>query len=342
MSLNADFADRLLAWFDQAGRHDLPWQQNPTAYRVWVSEVMLQQTQVATVMGYFDRFMARFPRLSDLAAAPLDEVLHLWTGLGYYARARSLHRAAQQCVLLHDGDLPHGVEALMTLPGIGRSTAGAIHALAQNGYAPILDGNVKRVLGRHQAIPGAVSRAAVQKQYWTVAEAFTPHHRTAAYTQAMMDLGATCCTRSAPACERCPVASDCQARALGTPLRFPERTARAPVPTRQAHWLIIHRVSGEVALSPRPTEGLWGGLWSFPESAEAPSHAQPLPLVQHRFTHFVLEATPWWVPEAQAPVLSSDVRWVDPRALPAWGFPQPVLRVLQALPQLNASLELLA
>ena len=204
-------ADRVLGWFDRHGRHDLPWQRDKTHYRVWVSEVMLQQTQVASVIGYFERFMQRFPTLAALAEAPLDDVLAHWAGLGYYARARNLHKAARIVVDAHAGAFPRDFAAVHDLPGIGRSTAGAILALVDGARQPILDGNVKRVLARHDAIAGWPGRSATLKALWAAAERYTPTRRISDYTQAMMDLGATVCTRSSPACERCPLAATCSA-----------------------------------------------------------------------------------------------------------------------------------
>ena len=217
----SDFATRLLDWFDEHGRKDLPWQHPKDAYRVWVSEVMLQQTQVQTVIPYFERFMARFPDVITLADAAQDDVLQHWSGLGYYARARNLHRAAQVIRDNHAGEFPRTLDEVIDLPGIGRSTAGAILSLAFGQRHTILDGNVKRVLARHQAVEGWPGRTAVAKQLWEIAEQYTPEENTAAYTQAIMDLGATLCTRSKPACERCPVATDCQALSLAVSYRTP-------------------------------------------------------------------------------------------------------------------------
>ena len=204
------FNSAVLAWYDQHGRKDLPWQQNITPYRVWVSEIMLQQTQVSTVLGYFDRFMAALPTVKDLAEAPEDEVLHLWTGLGYYTRARNLQKTAQIIMREHGGEFPRSVEALSELPGIGRSTAGAIASLSMGLRAPILDGNVKRVLARYVAQEGYPGEPKVARQLWDVAERLTPHERVGHYTQAMMDLGATLCTRSKPSCLLCPLVSGCR------------------------------------------------------------------------------------------------------------------------------------
>ena len=220
------FQRAVLAWFDQHGRKDLPWQRDLSPYRVWVSEVMLQQTQVATVIPYFERFMAAFPRVEALARADIDAVLHLWTGLGYYARARNLHRAAQLVVSDYQGRFPTELEPLQALPGVGRSTAGAILSIACGGRAPILDGNVKRVLSRCFAVPGWYGQGAVAKRLWALAESYTPSERVADYTQAMMDLGATLCSRARPQCPRCPLQGSCLAWAAGEPQRYPESRPR--------------------------------------------------------------------------------------------------------------------
>ena len=223
----------MIAWFAQHGRKDLPWQQDPTPYRVWVSEIMLQQTQVRTVIPYYQRFMQAFPDLRALAAAPLDQVLHHWSGLGYYARARNLHRAAQRIRDDHAGRFPEDIEVVMRLPGIGRSTAGAVLSLACGQRHAILDGNVKRVLARFHAVEGWPGKTAVLEQLWALAEAATPQRDVAAYNQAMMDLGATLCRRGTPECPSCPLQSDCRACKLGRQSEFP-----APRPRRgwKASW----------------------------------------------------------------------------------------------------------
>lgn len=215
------FSSSVLDWYDRHGRHDLPWQQGITPYRVWVSEIMLQQTQVSTVLNYFDRFMEALPTVQALAEAPEDEVLHLWTGLGYYTRARNLQKTAKIVVADHDGEFPRDVEKLILLPGIGLSTAGAIASLSMGLRAPILDGNVKRVLARFTAQEGYPGEPKVAKQLWATAERFTPHSRVNNYTQAMMDLGATLCTRSKPSCLLCPLERACQAHMLGLETRYP-------------------------------------------------------------------------------------------------------------------------
>lgn len=259
------FSDRVIAWYHQFGRKHLPWQQQINPYRVWVSEIMLQQTQVATVIPYFERFMARFPSVADLAAADADEVLHLWTGLGYYARARNLHRCAQAVVNEHGGVFPDSVDALEGLPGIGRSTAGAIASLSMGVCAPILDGNVKRVLARHYAVEGWPGQAAVARELWSITAAVTPEQSCNHFNQAMMDIGATLCTRSKPACDRCPVAETCIARAQGDPLLYPGKKPKKEKPVKHVQMLIMQNEQGEYWLEQRPATGIWGGLWSFPE-----------------------------------------------------------------------------
>ncbi|RCX30300.1 A/G-specific DNA-adenine glycosylase [Thioalbus denitrificans] len=300
-------AAALLAWFDRHGRHDLPWQHPATPYRVWISEVMLQQTQVATVIPYYEAFIARFPSVEALAAAPLDEVLRHWAGLGYYARARNLHQAARQVVERHGGRFPDTLEALEALPGIGRSTAGAILAQAHGIRAPILDGNAKRVLARLAAVEGWSGTAAVQRRLWELAEACTPAARVRDYTQAIMDLGATVCTRSRPACADCPLGDGCRARAEGRQGELPASRPRRELPVRRTRLLLITDPEAGVLLERRPPTGIWGGLWSLPECGwdtdptelvRARYHGEvrswrPWPARVHTFTHFRLEFTPW-------------------------------------------------
>jgi A/G-specific adenine glycosylase len=302
MSVHQDFASRVLAWFDQHGRKDLPWQEHINPYRVWVSEIMLQQTQVKTVIPYFERFNAAFPDVHALAAAGEDEVLHLWTGLGYYARARNLHRAAKCVAEHHGGTFPSSVEELSQLPGIGRSTAGAIASIAYRQRAAILDGNVKRVLARYQAVEGWPGSSSVQRRLWDLAEAYTPGDRVADYAQAMMDLGATLCTRARPECERCPLVTDCVAFAHGTQADYPGRKPKKALPVRATTFLMVQSGSGEIWLEKRPGQGIWGGLWCFPEidRAEAgknwcidqwgiePSAVQTWAPFRHTFSHYHL------------------------------------------------------
>ncbi len=284
---STSFAARLLAWFDEHGRRDLPWQHPVDAYRVWVSEIMLQQTQVQTVIPYFERFIARFPDVAALANAAQDDVLHHWSGLGYYARARNLHRAAQVVRDEHAGDFPNTFDAVAALPGIGRSTAGAILAIAFGQRHPILDGNVKRVLARHEAVAGWPGSTPVVRELWEVAEQNTPTDRVADYTQAIMDLGATLCTRSSPACDRCPVAADCTARITESATLFPGRKPKKSRPLR-ATTMVLASHDGHVYLERRPEAGLWGGLWSLPEV-----DAEPLAWCRERIAGEVLETETW-------------------------------------------------
>ena len=345
----ADFARRLLAWHAEHGRHTLPWQRDPTPYRVWVSEIMLQQTQVSTVVPYFERFMARFPKVAILAAAPLDEVLHHWSGLGYYARARNLHRAAEILAGTYGGEFPATLEEVIALPGIGRSTAGAILALSRGLRHPIMDGNVKRVLARGFAVEGWPDAPHVQKTLWALAETLTPLEGVAAYTQAIMDLGATLCTRSRPACERCPVATLCVARQLSKVENYPAPRPRKPLPERRTRFMVLRDPAGRWLLERRPARGIWGGLWSFPEAQTSDSMEDwctarglalrtpptPLPLVVHTFTHFRLTIEPWCAEVTTAPRVrdGDDVHWYDPGNPVALGLAAPVSRLLETLEQ---------
>ncbi len=341
------FAERLLAWHAVHGRHDLPWQRERSPYRVWVSEIMLQQTQVATVIGYFERFMQRFPDVRALAGAPLDEVLHLWSGLGYYARARNLHRAAQMLVAEHGGEFPGSVDGVASLPGIGRSTAGAILALARDHRAPILDGNVKRVLTRHRRIEGWPDAPATLRLLWSLAEELTPATRVADYTQAIMDLGATLCTRANPACARCPVADDCGAREHGEQAKLPTPRPRKALPVRSTCFLMLTRDDGALLLERRPPSGIWGGLWGFPElgkDADAAARCAALDLelagatrtlspITHTFTHFQLEITPLCAPvrERGRGAMDSDtLLWYNAAAPAAVGLAKPVQDLIRA------------
>ncbi len=344
------FHQRLLRWFDRNGRHDLPWQSPRDPYRVWVSEIMLQQTQVSTVIPYFERFMARFPDVAGLAAADLDAVLHLWTGLGYYARARNLHRAAGVIVAEHGGCFPADFEAVLALPGIGRSTAGAILAQALDQRHAILDGNAKRVLARHRAIAGWPGQKAVEKALWAAAEDCTPHARVADYTQAIMDLGATVCTRARPDCAACPVNADCAARAEGRQADFPGRRPRKALPERHTRMLLLRDAEGRVLLEQRPPAGIWGGLWSLPECPpEADLHAwsretlgveldavRDGAALSHTFTHFRLHIQPVHArlhdPAAGGGIMEAAARvWYNTRLPASLGLPAPVKTLLDAL-----------
>ena len=341
------FARALLAWFDLHGRHDLPWQRPRDAYRVWVSEIMLQQTQVATVVPYFGRFMAALPTLEALAHASEEQVMGLWSGLGYYRRARHLHQAARICLRDHAGELPRDFDQLAALPGIGRSTAGAILAQAHGLRFPILDGNAKRVLARHGGIDGWPGESAVQKQLWALAEAYTPSRRIADYTQAIMDLGATVCLRSSPRCADCPVRGDCVALRDGRTAELPARRPATVKPQRETCMLLLVDGDGRVLLQRRSDIGLWPGLWSLPEAVrdEVPAcvrglavtrgiHRQELPSFVHVFSHFRLHVTPllWRGVAARAVVADNDdLRWCAPDQWQALGLPAPVRRLLQAI-----------
>jgi A/G-specific adenine glycosylase len=306
MPVPATLSERLLAWYREHGRKDLPWQHPAAPYPVWISEIMLQQTQVQAVIPYFERFMARFPDVEALAQAPEDEVLHIWSGLGYYARARNLHRAAKIVVSEHAGELPRSLDALMALPGIGRSTAAAILALSYGDRHAILDGNVRRVLCRYHAIEGWPGTGGVARRLWTIAEAHTPKADLAAYTQALMDLGATVCTRSQPRCADCPLSDDCLALAEGREAQLPEPKPRKTTPLRETIFVIVRDPRGRVLLERRPPAGIWGGLWSFPEcepgadiTAWCREHlgiavkpVAELGALRHAFSHFRLEIQP--------------------------------------------------
>ena len=342
-----DFASRLLAWFDVAGRHDLPWQHPRTPYRVWLSEVMLQQTQVQVVIPYFERFVAALPDVATLAAAPLDDVLALWSGLGYYARARNLHAAAKLCVDMHGGDLPRDLDMLVALPGIGRSTAGAILAQAWGDRFPIMDGNVKRVLARMHGIEGWPGTPAVEKQLWTLAARHLPQTRLADYVQAQMDFGATLCTRHDPACVLCPLQDECVALHEGRVAELPTPKPGKPLPERQAIMLWAEDRAGSVLLQRRPPTGIWASLWSLPEAAdhEGARHwfdthlagdydsASPLAAVAHGFTHYRLQIQPLrWCDVALRTQLADndDLRWVPRDAMRTLGIPAPIRKLLQA------------
>lgn len=305
MPARFNFAKQLLTWFDQHGRFNLPWQQSITPYRVWVSEIMLQQTQVDTVIPYFERFMQRFPTVQKLAQADIDEVLHLWTGLGYYARARNLHKCAQTVVNQHDAIFPNDLDALQNLPGIGPSTAAAISSIAFEQAHAILDGNVKRVLTRFFAIEGWPGKKDVESELWQKARELMPQKRCRDYTQAIMDLGATLCTRSKPACERCPMQKACLAYARSEQNRFPCSKPKKTNPTKECQMLLIYNQQSEIALLQRPPTGIWGGLWSLPELTmdELPEdyvnehfgrikRSEELPVVKHVFSHYTLMIHP--------------------------------------------------
>jgi A/G-specific adenine glycosylase len=339
----------LLEWHAREGRHDLPWQTDRSPYRVWVSEIMLQQTQVAAVRPYYERFMGRFPAVGALAAAPVDEVLHLWSGLGYYARARNLHRAAGLIASLHGGELPRSFAALEELPGIGRSTAGAILALAYGERFPILDGNVRRVLARYFGVAGAAGSGAVVKRLWELSERCTPRTRLADYTQAIMDLGATVCVRARPLCARCPLAAGCFARRTGRQHELPAARVARGRRVRRAFMVVALKHDGSVLLERRPESGVWGGLWCLPQFDTATaarayvretlltrdSELQSLTAFEHAFTHFSLVVNPMLVHcEGAAGVVQEGTGlWYNVRAPARVGLPAPVSALLTRLAQ---------
>jgi A/G-specific adenine glycosylase len=344
-----EFAPRLLRWYDQDGRHDLPWQHPRTPYRVWLAEIMLQQTQVQTVLPYYARFLDALPTLPALAAAEHDQVMALWSGLGYYARARNLHAAAKLCVVQHGGELPDSFDALAALPGIGRSTAGAILAQAHGQRHAILDGNVKRVLARFHGVRGWPGASAVEKALWEHAQQHLPQQRLADYTQAIMDFGATLCTRADPACVLCPLQDDCIARIEGLTASLPESKPGKPLPTRRCVLLIAQDAQDRVLLQRRPPTGVWAGLWSLPETPDHDDarawvgshlevdfdHADAHPELEHVFSHYRLAAEPLhWRGVCERPRIADnpDLRWVARDALATTGLPAPIRKLLLSLP----------
>lgn len=352
MKTSADtIAPRLLRWYIKSGRKDLPWQQNPSAYRVWVSEIMLQQTQVATVIPYFQRFVERFPDVGTLAAASEDEVLHHWSGLGYYSRGRNLHAAARRVVAEHCGKLPNDVDSWRALPGVGRSTAGAILALSQGKRHPILDGNVKRVLCRYHGIGAWPGERETEKTLWTLAELHTPKRRVATYTQAIMDLGATVCVRRRPRCHACPLNNDCHAFIKGRSEDIPAPRPNKPRPLRGTRFLILRDPDEAVLLKRRPPSGVWGGLWGFPECrieedpervclerfGIKPAGTRFLAPVRHGFTHFRLEIQPVLLEVngnagANRIMEGGSALWYKGASTNRLGIAAPVRRILDDLP----------
>jgi A/G-specific adenine glycosylase len=342
------FSERVLDWYAQHGRRDLPWQVQPTPYRVWVSEIMLQQTRVATVIPYFERFMQCFPDVATLARAGQDQVLHYWSGLGYYARARHLHAAARQVLERHHGVFPQAFDEVAALPGVGRSTAGAILALACGQSHPILDGNVKRVLARYHALAGWPGQAPVQRQLWALAEQHTPAQDSAAYTQAIMDLGATVCSRSRPRCDVCPLQDGCAALASGRQGDYPSPRPKKAMRVRTVCLLLLCNDHGEVLLEKRPPAGIWGGLWSFPElgvEEDAISWCRGTlgivagevgrwPVMRHTFSHFHLDIRPLLLQakEAATAVMEdAGLLWYNPTGGGQRGLAAPVEVLLQRL-----------
>ncbi|HRH81285.1 MAG TPA: A/G-specific adenine glycosylase [Thiobacillaceae bacterium] len=345
---DAEFASRLIAWQRLHGRHGLPWQVDVNTeadpYRVWLSEIMLQQTQVETVIPYYLRFLGRFPDVAALAAAPLDEVLALWSGLGYYARARNLHAAARQVVTRHGGHFPDTFEQVLALPGVGRSTAAAIAVFTRGERRAILDGNVKRVLCRVFGVDGWPGEKMVAARLWELAEGLLPERDIGAYTQGLMDLGATLCRRGRPRCPDCPMADLCSARRQGRQAELPAARPRKPLPRRATAMLACLR-AGEILLEKRPPSGIWGGLWSLPECAcdDEPGAAVarwglravsaiPLPGLAHSFTHFHLDIAPWRVEVGRGDAAEEPGRvWLTLEEAREAALPAPVRRIIDSL-----------
>lgn len=345
------FADGVIAWQKTHGRHDLPWQQSRDPYRIWLSEIMLQQTQVATVIPYYHRFVARFADIRALAAAPIESVMSSWAGLGYYSRARNLHRCAQRVVAEHGAEFPRSVELLAQLPGIGRTTAAAIAALAFGERAAILDGNVKRVLARHFGIEGFPGTASVERVLWKVADDLVPTRDVAAYTQAMMDLGATVCTRGRPRCSACPVNDSCRALRERTIEKLPTPRPTRPRPVRSATVLVMQDPNGALLLELRPPSGIWGGLLSLPEfEAGATSESitaavmtryglrvtvhEALGNLRHEFTHYSYVMQPRLAQvSGTVGVTDTSLRSVCEAELQTAPLPAPIRRLLQQITQ---------
>ena len=341
------FATCVLNWFDEHGRTHLPWQQNPTPYRVWVSEIMLQQTQVATAAPFYERFMLRFPTVQSLADAPIDDVLAHWSGLGYYARARNLHRCAVRVVEEQGGELPTTLDGLQDMPGIGRSTAAAILSLSGGQHEPILDGNVKRVLARCYTVDGWPGKKPVLDTLWSYSEQVTPAKRTGPFNQAMMDIGATVCTRTKPQCTNCPLAQLCQANATQTQLDYPGKKPKKVIPVKSACMLVVRNETGELLLVQRPPTGIWGGLWSLPEKGEIDLSAwlqaarltsigetENIARFRHTFSHYHLDIDVWAVSvkaDDYSLVLDVDKHvWYDGKQLPG-GIAAPITKILALL-----------
>ncbi|MDR2207493.1 MAG: A/G-specific adenine glycosylase [Azoarcus sp.] len=339
------FSTRLIGWQRTHGRHGLPWQGTRDPYRIWLSEIMLQQTQVATVIPYYARFLERFPNIEALAAAPVEEVMALWSGLGYYARARNLHRAACAVMEEHGGHFPVTAAALAGLPGVGRSTAAAIAAFASNERAAILDGNVKRVLCRVFGIEGFPGERATEERLWALAESLLPENAgdIGIYIQAQMDLGATVCTRTRPACEACPLAAQCAALATGRVAELPAARARKTPPRRTVQVAVVI-LNGNILLERRPPAGIWGGLLALPEIPEGTqvetwamhnlgtdqADARALPTLVHAFTHFTLEIAPWRIDLPTAPRILAEPtwQWLAPGQIESAALPAPVRKLI--------------
>lgn len=350
LSSSTKFQKMVLDWFDVHGRKQLPWQQHKTPYRVWISEIMLQQTQVATVIPYYEKFMQRFPTIEHLAQADLDTVMHLWAGLGYYSRARNISRAAKMVVEEFNGKFPDNLDDLLLLPGVGRSTAGAILAIAYNQQATILDGNVKRVLARYACIQAPIKEKKVEDTLWAIAETFAPKKRIADYTQAMMDLGATICVRGKPLCDKCPLQKNCMADKEGIAALLPIKSISKEIPSKQATFLILQK-NHEILLQKRPLTGIWGGLWSLPEVPGQLTNKQiqteclnkyrvqvnklkSLPSFRHTFSHYHLDIFPILIDVPRKPTIAAEKdnrTWYNLDQPSQIGLPKPIQQILKSL-----------
>ncbi len=341
------FSSQVLKWYAQHGRHSLPWKDPIAPYSVWISEIMLQQTQVSTVVPYFLRFIEQFPTVDKLALAPLDLVLHYWAGLGYYARAKNLHKAANDIVKKFQGAFPKTVEEWLLLPGVGRSTAGAIVSQSYNLRAPILDGNVKRVLCRFFGINGYPGEKAIENHLWSLADEYTPNHQAADFTQAMMDLGAICCTRSKPQCHQCPLQKKCYACHYQLQHTLPEKKAKKTLPNRRSHFLVIQTQCGHILLNQRPLKGIWSGLWAFPEFGDVNQikrflkdtfelekyDLETLQPIDHTFTHFHLKMMPrrLLLKKRLSFKLPPSFDWINAAKLKQRGVPKPIQTLIRNL-----------
>lgn len=347
-----DFSTRLIAWQQVHGRHDLPWQNTTDPYAIWVSEIMLQQTQVGAVIGYYAKFMQRFKSIADLASASEEEVLQYWSGLGYYSRARNLRQAAIQIMQSHQGTFPTDFNAILSLPGIGRSTAAAIASFSFNQVHTILDGNVKRVLARHFCVEGWPGQPKIEQQLWRLAETLLPTSQMVAYTQGLMDLGATICTRSKPKCAHCPLRSSCEALRQNKVLSLPTPKPRKAIPEKAVAMLIV-RYDNQVMLQKRPSSGIWGGLWSFPEVDSAvrdadilqvlntqfklngflqtPFKTIAMPTLSHTFSHYKLHIEPRMIDVTCLPENRPSLIWMDITEAIDAAVPAPIRTLLARL-----------
>ena len=351
------FSEKVLKWFDTQGRKNLPWQQNINPYRVWVSEIMLQQTQVKTVIPYYERFMQSFPTVQTLATAEQDEVLKHWSGLGYYARARNLHKSAKQVCVDYAGVFPETLDELVSLSGIGRSTGAAILSISHGQKQAILDGNVKRVLARVFAVEGWPGKSAVLKNLWEVADSLVPSTRNADYTQAMMDLGATVCTRTKPACDNCPLQADCLAHQQGNQTNYPGKKPKKTLPEKHTVMLLLQNKAGEVFMQKRPPVGIWGGLWCFPQLETKAlaneylienyqydsANTNTLAEFSHTFSHFRLHIQPLII-QIETPLMigvmeAEDSLWYNSQTEFNGGLAAPVQLLLNTLNQIEKDKE---